>query len=99
LAAIADAAALAGASGLDVEALRDGGVVLDLDRVDALVADAVAAHSGATLVDDVEIAMPGSERVEITVRGSAPLGLLGVLVGESALEIEVHSSAEPRRIP
>lgn len=99
LAAIADAAAIAGASGLDVGALREGGVALDDDRVDLLATEAVASHSGATLVDDLVVSTVGRRQVLITVRGRASLGLLGALLDAPAFDIEVHASAEPRRVP
>ncbi|HEX5614355.1 MAG TPA: pilus assembly protein TadG-related protein [Acidimicrobiia bacterium] len=99
LATVADAAAVAGASGVDVASLRVGGAALDPQRVDALVAVAVASHSAASAIDEVRVVVTDAQRVEVTVRGSVRVGLLGLLLDASVLAVEVHASAEPRRLP
>lgn len=87
----ADAAALAGAMQLDIEAYRSSG---------ALVLDEAAAQSAAVeylqAEGDVEYSVQvGPEAVEVSVSRSASITFLG-LVGVDGVTISAHSSASPR---
>jgi len=98
LAAVADSAALAGASGIDEEAYRaDGSVVLDSARSRDLVLAAVAWQDTDVLSIDV-VVDPGA--VTVTLTGEVELGLLGVFVDESEpLTVRATATASPVLVP
>jgi uncharacterized membrane protein len=98
LAAVADSAALAGASGIDEEAYRaDGSVVLDSARSRDLVLAAVAWQDTDVLSIDV-VVDPGA--VTVTLTGEVDLGLLGVFVDESEpLTVRATATASPVLVP
>jgi hypothetical protein len=94
LSAMADAAATAGASGLDESAARDGTVELDPDRARVLARDALAAGKRAPSLDDARVdATP--DRIVVTLRGHVGLSLLGIFMNGQRFVIEVHASAAP----
>jgi Flp pilus assembly protein TadG len=99
LAAAADAAALAGANGLDEASLRAGGAALDADRVRALVAESLASTSVARSIDDAVVRVPDDTRVVVTLRAHVPLTLSSVLLDAAPFVVEVHAVGAPERRP
>lgn len=95
LAAAADAAAVAGADGLDPDSLRAGGTDLDPVLARELAQESLAAQPDARrAAARVEAS---SERVEVTLAADVRLGLLGLLGGAGPVRVVVHAAAEPRR--
>ncbi|MEE8406180.1 MAG: pilus assembly protein TadG-related protein [Acidimicrobiia bacterium] len=100
LAAVADSAAIAAASGIDEEHYRaTGEVVLDPARSRALALTSIA-------VQDVDLTSVSSstspDRISVTVVVIAELelGLLGVFVDESEpLTVRASATASPRIVP
>jgi Flp pilus assembly protein TadG len=97
LANAADAAALAGASGIDEDRYRHDGVV----QLDPVVAEARArAHvsrqldAGALRAVDVHA---DSDAVTVVVRGELGFTLLGMLDPRGNLPVRVTATATPRR--
>jgi hypothetical protein len=98
LAAVADSAAIAGASGIDEEHYRvTGDVVLDATRARGM-ATAAVGWQGVDLVDLVIDIEPAS--VTVTLVGEVELGLLGVLVDQSEpLTVRATATATPVLVP
>jgi Flp pilus assembly protein TadG len=100
LAAVADSAAIAAASGIDEEYYRaTGEVILDATRSRVLALTSVAAQ-------DVDLASISSTTstdlisVTVIVIAELELGLLGVFVDESEpLIVRASATASPRRVP
>ena len=98
LQSMADAAAVAGADGLDPQSLRAGAAALDPGLVRQLARENLAAQSNARRVDDVNVALSDSgATVVVDMRGHVDLSLLGVFGGPRRLDVAVHASAQPRR--
>lgn len=97
--AMADAAATAGANGLDEGALRMGEMRLDESRARALAVDALEEHSGARKVDDVRIDVVDGVSVTVTLREDVEFALLGIFLPDEGFSVQVSASAEPRRVP
>lgn len=99
LAVAVDAAAVAGASGIDVTAFRTTGtVVLDPSAAEALAAANLAAQSGLGAMTGVTVsAVPAAITVEAT--GAVELTLTKVLLDAAPLTIRVTATAEPHRSP
>jgi len=94
LSAAADAAATAGANGLDESAARSGNVVLDPNRARMLAREAIASGARPPSLDDARVdAAP--DRVVVTLRGHVGFSLLGIFMHGQRFEIEVHASAAP----
>lgn len=94
LSAMADAAATAGANGLDEAAARNGTVVLDPTRARALARDALASGKPASSLDGAQVdATP--DRVVVTLRGHVGFSLLSIFMHGDRFEIDVHASAAP----
>lgn len=98
LAAVADSAALAAASGIDEEFYRvTGEVVLAPERARGLAQSAVE-WQGVDLVGLTVDVEPAS--VSVTVSGEVELGLLGVFVGQSEpLTVRGTATAVPILVP
>jgi len=98
LAAVADSAAIAAASGIDEEHYRaTGEVVLEPARSRNLAEAAVAWQGIDVLGVDVEV-VPTS--VDVTLTGQVELGLLGVFVDQSEpLTVRASASATPVLVP
>jgi len=98
LAAVADSAAIAGASGIDEEHYRETGeVLLDPPRARGL-AEAAVDWQDVTLVDLSVGVAPTS--VSVTLTGEVELGLLGVFVDQSEpLTVRGTATAAPVLIP
>ena len=95
LSSMADAAATAGANGVDVEALRAGTLRLDpgaRPRDRAGITRRGRAQSHARHVD-VEVV---GNRVTVTLRDHVRFSLLGIFMGGRHFDVEAHASAEPR---
>lgn len=98
LAAVADSAALAAASGIDEETYRSSGeLILDRDRAESLAATAVAWQE----VDLVSLQVSVQpESVEVIVTGEVELGLLGVFVDDrEPLTVRARAAAFPLLVP
>lgn len=98
LAGAADAAAFAGASGIDVEAYRsDGSVLLLPATAEALAVAALARQDDLVMLAGPPAVHVVADRVTVTLHGRVELGLLQLLVpGLEALDLRVTSAAEPR---
>lgn len=100
LAAIADSAAIAAASGIDEEVYRStGDIVLATDRANRLARESVAFQ--AANPDDVTVTV-GSTSGEVTVEVSQKLqlGLLALLIGDAEpIRVRASASAVPTLVP
>lgn len=100
LAAVADSAAIAAASGIDEEYYRTTGeLILDATRSRALALTSVAGQ-------DVDLSSVSSttsadlDSVTVIVIARLELGLLGVFVDESEpLTVRASATASPRLVP
>jgi len=100
LAAIADSAAVAGASGIDESLYRSTGeLALDPGRTVQLVTRSVD-FQGVELTD-VEVTLtPGNSAVTVVVRGAVDVGLLGLFIGDDEpLRVSATATAFPLRVP
>lgn len=98
LAAVADSAAIAAASGIDEEFYRaTGEVVLAAERAEGLAQSAVE-WQGVDLID-VSVAVDPTS-VSVTVTGAVELGLLGVFVDQSEpVTVRGSATAVPVLVP
>ncbi|MGH3649866.1 MAG: pilus assembly protein TadG-related protein [Acidimicrobiia bacterium] len=94
LAAIADSAAIAAASGLDEEIYRATGVVvLDSDRSTDLAMAAITWQGTELSAADIDVA---SSSVTVTLTAVVELGLLGVFVDQTdPLTVRAVATAVP----
>lgn len=98
LAAVADSAAIAAASGIDEEHYRaTGEVVLEPDRSRSM-AEAAVAWQG---IDVVELSVAvDTASVTVTITGEVALGLLGVFVDQNEpLTVRGFARAVPVLVP
>lgn len=97
LVGIADAAAFAGASGIDEARFRaTGEVVLAPGRVRALATASLGAQSDDRTLTGATVAVaPDGRTVTVVVTGEVPLTLLRLLTVEP-LEVRAEATAEPR---
>ena len=100
MAAIADSAAIAAASGIDeVEYRSSGLVILDRHRARGLALASIASQGSEAGGVTVEFSADDLE-VTVTVTAAIPIGLLGVFVDEDEpLEVRATATAQPRLIP
>ena len=96
LAARADAAATAGASGLDEAALRDGVIRLDPVRAELFARDQL--QRSANMPDDSDVRVAG-DTVTVALRDHVKFSLLGIFMPGDRFEIEVQASATPDERP
>lgn len=98
LAAVADSAAIAAASGIDEEVYRaTGDVVLNSDRARNLANSAVAWQGIDVEFTQVEVELT---RVSVTLTAVLQLGLLGVFVDQDEpLTVRGTASAIPVLVP
>lgn len=97
LAEVADAAAAAGANGLDVVAYRqEGALVLDPALASRLAAENVAAQSDTRSLTGFEIDV-SPDLIVVGVEGEVPLTLLGLFRSAEPFVVEVRAEASPRR--
>lgn len=95
----AEAAAAAGANGVDTEAFRTtGAVVVDPAIADLLARQTLAAQDESDLIDDAVISVDGAtQEVTVELTGEIDFTLIKVfLSGEAPLSIGVSASAAPR---
>lgn len=97
LVALADAAATAGASGLDEAAFRtDGSVVLSPPLAEELARRSAAEQHDAGALTGVQVAADQA-RIRVIAHGWVRLGLLRFLApGTEGLEIRAEAMATPR---
>lgn len=96
LAGAADAAAAAGASGIDEQQWRDHDVPrLDPDRAEALAAEALAAQTDVGALTGASIDATG-EQITVTLHGRVDFSLLRLLPSGGPLDITVTAHAGPR---
>jgi len=100
LAAVADSAAVAAASGIDEEHYRlTGEVILERDRVHALAASSVAAQGMDLSIVAVSVSRD-LQSVTVHIEDRLDLGLLGVFVDQAEpFLIGSKATAEPRFSP
>ena len=100
LAAVADSAAIAAASGIDEEHYRlTGEVVLEPARAGALGSTSIALQDVGLSDQSIATASDGSS-VTVIVTGELELGLLGVFVDQSEpLVVRARATAQPVLVP
>jgi hypothetical protein len=101
LANAADAAAIAGSTGIDTARFRDTGeIVLDPAVAEQRVRDSLA-HQGAPLTVPPAIEVdPDPPRVQVVLTGRVRLTLLHVLLpNQPPLTIRVSAVSAPREVP
>lgn len=100
LAAVADSAALAAASGIDELRYRASGeLILDPQRAEDLARRLIEFQDVGLTAVRVSVDDDGSA-VQVTVEGSLRLGLLGVFVSDDApLTVRATARAGPRLVP
>ena len=98
LAAVADSAAIAGASGIDEEVYRTSGEIqLDFARARDLVLAAVEWQDLDVVASDIAVE---PEVVTVTISAEVEVGLLGVFIGDDApFLVRGSASATPVLIP
>jgi hypothetical protein len=99
MAAVADSAAIAAASGIDEVAYRATGEVL-LDRVRSrrLAIESVSRQDA--YVETVDVAFNDVSVVTIEVTGRVPIGLLGVFIADDQpLTVRATATAYPQFVP
>lgn len=100
LAAVADSAVVAAASGIDEVAYRESGiVVLDPVRAADFANQSIASQAVELVETSTAVATDGLS-VEVSVAAELELGLLGVFVDQTEpLLIRATAFAEPRLVP
>lgn len=97
LAGVADAGALAGAAGLDVDALRQGAVLIDPADAERRVGAAVAGQvDKGGLVGWRAVIAPDRTSITVTADGVVHLTLLRLLLGDRPLNLRASSTATAR---
>lgn len=98
LAAVADSAAIAAASGIDEEVYRSSGELVLNEARSVMLAEAAVEWQGVDVVDLVVDVSP--DLVTVTVTGRVELGLLGVFVDQSEpLVVRGTAAASPELVP
>ena len=95
----AEAAAAAGANGVDTDVFRQTGeVVIDQAQADLLVRQTLAAQGEVDLIDSTSISVDAAtQEVTVQLSGEVDFTLVKVfLSSEAPLRIEVAASAAPR---
>lgn len=95
---MADAAATAGANGLDEGALRGDRLELDDPSVRRLVASELAQYPDARRLRDADVEIVG-DRVIVTLREDVHFSLLGIFMGNGHFTVQFRAIAVPREIP
>jgi Putative Flp pilus-assembly TadE/G-like len=98
IASMADAAASAGANGLDEGALRRGDLQLDEARVRQLVAGQLSEYPNASKLIGQDVTVAGAQ-VNVTLREHVDFTLLGIFMGGGKFTVQASATAEPREIP
>ena len=92
LSATADAAATAGANGLDEQQLRAGNIQIDPARARALAEDVISQEAPAGTSASIEIV---GNQVTVTLRARVKFTLLGIFMHDQDFAIGVRASAHP----
>lgn len=95
---MADAAATAGANGLDEPALRTGRLELDEARVRQLVASELAQYPDSRKLRDGNVTVADGH-VVVTLTEDVHFSLLGIFMGRGQFTVRARAVAEPREIP
>jgi len=95
---MADAAATAGANGLDEPALRGGALVLDDARVRQLAAAELAQYPESRKLRDEQLVIVNGQ-VVVTLREDVHFSLLGIFMGGDSFTVQARAIAQPREIP
>lgn len=95
---MADAAATAGANGLDEPALRTGRLVLDDARVRQLVAAELGQYPGARKLRSESLTIVDGQ-VVVTLSEDVHFSLLGIFMGRGEFTVQARAVAEPQEIP
>ncbi len=100
LAAVADSAAVAGASGIDEAHYRATGEVILSEARAVDLAHRSVSFQGRALSDTAVALEAGGESVTVVVRGEVELGLLQLFIGDDEpLHVEASATAFPLRLP
>ena len=94
LSAMADAAATAGANGLDESALRSGRADIDPVRARAIVTTTLEQFDRANALDAARIDVLDNY-VGVTLRDHVDFSLLSIFLGGDHFDVEVHAVATP----
>ena len=92
LSATADAAATAGANGLDEHQLRAGTIKIDPARARALADEVIAQEAPRDASVSVDVA---GNQVTVTLRARVPFTLLGIFMHGQDFAVRVRASAHP----
>ena len=95
LSGMADAAAVAGTSGIDEDAFRHGTLALDPARAEQLARDSLASQSDRRSFRYAQVSATPSA-VTVQTKGSVELTLLRIFLHGEPLGITVTATAEPR---
>jgi hypothetical protein len=95
---MADAAATAGANGLDESALRGGRLQLDESRVRQLVASELSEYPGASKLRNERVTIVGGQ-VLVTLGEDVHFSLLGIFMGGGQFTVQARAVAEPKELP
>ncbi len=99
LVAIADAAAAAGASGIDEGTFRSTGVItLDPVRAERLARASIAAEVRSDPINSITIRVV-QDRVIVDLSDTASLTLLGIVTADAEVEVQAHATASPLELP
>jgi hypothetical protein len=95
---MADAAATAGANGLNEAALRGGRLELDTGRVRELVRSELAEYPAAARLEGAAVTTNGTQ-VTVALRERVDFSLLGIFMPGDRFVVQATATAEPREIP
>jgi Flp pilus assembly protein TadG len=98
LSAMADAAATAGANGLDEGALRNGSVQLDPAQSRRIAMATLDEFDRANALDSARIDTVDNS-VAVTLRDHVDFSLLSIFLGGDHFDVEVHATAAPAERP
>jgi len=98
LSAMADAAAMAGANGLDTDALRVGTVRIVPGPARMLATDVLLRHSRARSLDGASIAVAGRS-VQVVLSDHVDFTLLRIFLGDDRFTVRVSAVAVAREVP
>jgi Flp pilus assembly protein TadG len=95
LSGMADAAATAGANGVDESSLRSGHLRLDPVRARALALATLNHFPHASQLDRAVIDI-GATRITVTLRDHVDFSLLDIFMPRDQFTVEAHGVSEPR---
>ena len=95
---MADAAATAGANGLDESVLRGGGLQLDEGRARQLVAAELAENPDAARLAGETVTVNGAQ-VTVTLREQVNFSLLGLFMHGGKFVVQATATAQPQEVP